>query len=469
MITTGIYQITYLFILLLPFERLLVFDLFGFTVKPAYLLALVVVVWLTFSTLLRPVLIMRLKYLISHIELEEYLLFALVSWSFLSSFWSLAPMRSLIYSTLLFLLIILFMIFRRIITSDTRERVLNTIIWMGVAVSVLAIAQFFIEPIFGYKLALLSEQYGSRVFGFPRPQATFIEPLYLANFLLFPIFVKLNKELIFRQAQDPFGRIKNNGQAGNIQYSIFPSENSGSLRDNIRAIKRNLGLILMLVAFLLTLSRGAYLGLVAGFVVIVVVSALVRRFDWRHIARFLIIGAVSIIISLASIYIVAGKNGVNNFYNHATKTTDLDPTNQIEALQNRGLSREIAVQNFALNPIVGTGLASFGALPQFKELRKVGEWQTVNNQYLEIATELGVTGLMIFLATIYLAVSYQLFQSKTYRPLDEAIRNKKYDNVVYLGWLVAVLVQYLTFSSIYLLYLWVFLAIIWPVDSERSA
>jgi O-antigen ligase len=423
-ITTGIHQIIYLFILLLPFERLLTFDLFGFTVKPAYLLALVYFFWLILSILLKPALILRLKFSISNIKMEEYLLFTLVGWSFLSSFWSLSPKRTLIYSSLLLLFIIIFIALRRLVNNDIRQKALNVIIWLGLVVSILAVIQFFIEPFFGFKIALLREQYNSQLFGFPRPHATFLEPLYLANFLLFPIFLEINQK----------SKIKNQ-RYGN--YVI---------------------LVIMLVAFLLTLSRGAYLGLSIGFVVIVAVSALVRRFDRRYITRFLIVGAMSITISLASIYIVAGNNGINNFYNHATKTTDLTPTNEIEALQNRGLSREIAIQNFTQNPITGTGLASFGALSQFEELREVGEWQTVNNQYLEIATELGIIGLLIFVATIYLAVSCQL--------LD--VRRGKYQNIVYLGWLVAVLVQYLTFSSVYLMYLWVFLAIIWPVDTKSS-
>lgn len=413
-------------------------NVFGFTVKPAYLLALFCIFWLALSTLLKPDLILRLKYFISDIKVEEYLLFALVGWSFLSSFWSLVPMRSLIYSTLLLFLIIVFMIVRRNITSNVRERVINIIAWVGVAVSVLAIVQFFIEPFFGFGIVFLREQYNSQLFGFPRPHASFLEPLYLANFLLFPIFVKLNKEL----------RIKNNGQAENIHYSSFI----------IRFAKRCSPLVIMLVAFLLTLSRGAYLGLSVGFVVVIALFVLVKRFEWRNIIQILIAGVISIVILLASIYMVAGKNGINDFYNHAIKTTDLAPTNNIEALQNRGLSREIAIQNFTQNLIIGTGLASFGALPQFKELREVGEWQTVNNQYLEIATELGIIGLLIFVATIYLAASCQLL----------AVSRGKYQNIVYLGWLVAVLVQYLTFSSIYLMYLWVFLAIIWPVEGGTT-
>jgi len=66
-------------------------------------------------------------------------------------------------------------------------------------------------------------------------------------------------------------------------------------------------------------------------------------------------------------------------------------------------------------------------------------------------------GLILFLAIIYLAISYQL----------SAIRNGSYDNIVYLGAITALLVQWLTFSTIYLLYIWVFLAIVWPSTNSK--
>jgi len=449
-------------LILLPFERLLTFDLFGFTVKPAYLLALVFVVWLTLSSFLRPALISRLKYLISNIRLEEYLLFSLVVWSFLSSVWSLAPERSLIYSALLLLLIIVFMIVRRIISLGMRERITNIIIWLGVAVSILALLQFFIEPVFGYKIALLREQYGSRVFAFPRPQATFLEPLYLANFLLFPIFVKLNKEL----------RIKNNGQAENIQYSISYLAISGPPQEImnyskmsiihyssfiIRFAKRCSPLVIMLVAFLLTLSRGAYLALIMEVIVMLIVLLIQKSINLRMVGKLLLIGLLSIIISLTFVYSIAGKTGLKNYSRQAINTRDLAPSNKLESLKNRSFSQDIALKNIKNNYLLGVGLAAFGSLPEYQLLRENGEWQTVNNQYLEILTELGIFGAMILLAIIYLSIRYQVIR----------VRERKYDNVVYLPWIIAVLIQYVTFSSLFLLYLWVFLAISWPVEDQN--
>jgi O-antigen ligase len=159
------------------------------------------------------------------------------------------------------------------------------------------------------------------------------------------------------------------------------------------------------------------------------------------------------------IYAVAGKAGFRNFCNQVFRVRDLTPTNEIESLKNRDLSRQIAWQSIRDRPLSGIGLATFGALSQYQFLRENGEWQTVNNQYLEIVVELGLVGLMIFLAIVFLAIRYQVL----------AVGNGKYENVVYLGWLLAVLVQYLTFSTLYLLYIWIFLAIIWPTNKQDLA
>jgi hypothetical protein len=57
----------------------------------------------------------------------------------------------------------------------------------------------------------------------------------------------------------------NNGKVKNIQYSIF----------NIQAFRRNFSLIIMLTAFVLALSRGAYLSLVVG--ILLLISALIIK------------------------------------------------------------------------------------------------------------------------------------------------------------------------------------------------
>ncbi len=429
----------YLIFLLLPFERLATFEVLNFTIKPAYVLSLLLIIWFVISYFTKYCFITRLKSLISDIALEEYFLFSLVLWSFISSLWSLAPYRTIIYSTLLFLMATIFMILRRCANNEIKKMAVNIIVWLGIGVSILAIIQFVLEPVLGYKLALLREQYGSRVFGFPRPHATFLEPLYMANFLLFPILLKMNYEL----------RIMNNGKVKNIQYSIF----------NIQAFRRNFSLIIMLTAFVLALSRGAYLSLVVGILILISALIIKKKINWQSVASVILIAVVSISISLIMIYAVAGKAGLRNFCNQVFRVRDLTPTNEIEILKNRDLSRQIAWQSIRDRPLSGIGLATFGALSQYQFLRENGEWQTVNNQYLEIVVELGLVGLMIFLAIVFLAIRYQVL----------AVGNGKYENVVYLGWLLAVLVQYLTFSTLYLLYIWIFLAIIWPTNKQDLA
>ena len=398
-------------IILLPFERLLTFELSGFTVKPAYVVVIALLASETYQIIsgkIRP-----------SLQLEEYLLLGLVFWAYLSSFWSLNPSRTLIMSSLLLFMVLAFMLVRRKTTTDTAEIIKGIIVWIGFALSLFAILQFFIEPHFGYQLAGLREQYGSRVFGFPRLQGTFLEPLYLANFLIWPILF-MNYEL----------RIKNKGYWK---------------------------LIILLVAFILTLSRGAYLGIAVALILIIVAGAILKKVNSRFMAGVVASTVAAVAISIFMVFMVAGRAGVTTFVEHAMSSRDLTPQTKVELLKNRETSTGVARYQIAQHPITGIGYGSFGSLPVFKILRDRGEMQTVNNEYLEIAAETGAIGFVIFLAFMTLLLLYIFGKIKG--------GDTKY--LFYSGAVVALLLQYLTFSTLNLLYIWVFMAVIWPVTNQK--
>lgn len=416
-------------VLLLPFERLLTFEVAGFTIKPAYLLAVIFIGWY----LLRHIysLIARFKNgqvnpifvrdFIKKIAAEEYLLLIFVAWSYFSSIWSLDGKRTLVLSTLLTFLVLVFIIFRRLINEKIRQKISQIFIWSGIAVSIFAIIQLLLEPLLGYQAVFLREIYSSRVFGFARPQGTFLEPLYLADYLIIATFL-LNNEL----------RMRNKGYWK---------------------------LTIILIVFILALSRGAYLGLAIGSLVYLATGFYYKKITQYFVLKILGTFIMALVISFTLIYLVAGGGGIKTFFNHASRASDLAPSNEIERLKNRTVAVNNAKESINNHFLLGVGLGAFGALPQYRNLREVGEMQTVNNQYLEVFAELGVVGFMLFLAIIYLAISYQL----------QAARRGIYDNVVYLAALVALLVQYFTFSALNLLYIWVFLAIIWPAKRVKSS
>lgn len=405
-----------LLVILLPLERLLAFEVVGFTVKPAYTLAVLIVAWQVIKIISGKI---RFRF-----SLEEYLLLGLIIWSFISSLWSIDYRRTLVMSSLLLLLVLVFIIVRRLSDQKLSETLRQTIVYLGLILSCFAFYQFLIEPVFGYQVALLREQYGSSVFGFPRPEATFIEPLYLANFLIWPIMFLIS------------------------QISNLKSQKCG---------RNHLILIIILTAFILTLSRGAYLGLGVGLIVMFAMGIYYKKINWNHWLTIFYGIIIAIGLSLMLVYAVAGKSGVATFRQHAMDTSDMSPQNEMELLQTRAVSQDDAVTQIGQHLILGIGLDAFGALPQYQLLRDSGNWQTVNNQYLAITVELGIIGLILFILFLVLLFRFLLARIKGG---DEAY-------IFYSGAVIALLVQYLTFSSLYLLYIWVMLAIIWPVRSTE--
>ena len=413
-------NLTICLILLLPFERIPTANYFGFTIKPAYIVAIILVGLGLLNVLRR-----NIKFTL---QKEDWIALSLAAWSLASTCWSINRQRSLIMSLLLTALIAVFILLRKAINHKLRAKIIEYIIYMGTALSIFTIIQFIAGSFFDNRIVLLSSNYGKDLFGFPRPQATFLEPLYLANFLLFPLFLCIN----------------NISKSAKMSASVFAGKNIYML-------------ILMVCAFILTLSRGAYLALAVALLCYFTWSLALRIIDYKFLVKICVCGFASVIIALLLVFGVSGKSGVETFVNHAVKTSDLAPNNYLEELKNRNTTKRIALIKIKTNPILGIGLNAFGALPIFKPLREIGDWQTVNNQYLEITVELGIVGLILFLFFVWLVIKYFL----------DAVHNKKYDNIVYCAFFIALLVQYLTFSTIYLLYMWVFLAIIWPAEKRE--
>lgn len=393
-------------IFLLPFERLLTFELAGFTVKPSYIAAIVYIAYQLYKIISGKILF-RLRN-------SEWLMLALVFWSYLTALWSLAPVRTLIMSTLLLFMVVTFILISRNASSLKRNKISNRIIWIGLALSLFAILQFFAEPLFGYRIALLREQYGSGVFGFPRPQATFLEPLFFANFLTWPIYLLLQK----------------------IQSA--------------RNYKNFLALVTLLTAFVLTLSRGAYLGLAVGIVVVFVSLLIIKKFNLKLLSTLLLAGIAAIIIASGMVLLVSGSGGVKTFWSHAISATDLPPSNEIELLKGRDYSNQVVGTELSSHRWLGLGYGAFGALPQYQLLREHGDWQMVNNEYLEVMIEQGIVGFLVFLSLLLLLLGF----------IFAKIKKGQMEYSFYAGAVTALLVQYLTFSSLNLLYIWVFLGLI---------
>jgi len=272
-------------------------------------------------------------------------------------------------------------------------------------------------------LTLLKEGYTKAIFGFPRIQAFSMEPLYFANYLLIPICIGV--ALIFNR---------------------------------VEPIKRwpFIGLVaLLLINFVLTVSRGGYLGLVGSFVVLGIL--LFRKiFTWRNV----LIGVLTIgIVGYGVAFALSKGNyqATNEFIGHVMVT---DFKNS-ESVQGRLLTYRRAYNAFKWYPVFGIGIGNYGPFAKFyPSATPKGGWDIVNNQYIELLAETGLVGTITF-AFLILVLTLRTFISLKYGR-DLLLRS------VLIGAfaaLVGILVQYNFMSTLYIIHIWVLIGLLIAVQS----
>jgi O-antigen ligase len=109
-----------------------------------------------------------------------------------------------------------------------------------------------------------------------------------------------------------------------------------------------------------------------------------------------------------------------------------------------------AVQAWREHPLLGIGIGSYGpyTAPHPAYIPKDG-WKIVNNEYIEILSETGLTGLFFFILFIVWLMGRSLQAIKKAR--DEYLK------AIMIGLsaaFVGILVQYLTFSTLYIMHIW---------------
>lgn len=392
-----------LFVVALPFERLLTLDLAGYTLKLSYVLGLIIII---------DALVLFVK---KHINLTLYRdelwlgLFGFLA--ILTTLWSIDWKRSLAISLTITFMLVLFYILRRVIDSKLKEKIISVFIYMGVAVSLFGIWQFFIERTSHSSWSLLRPEYASGVFAFARVQSTFLEPQFFANFLLIPIFFCLYRL----------------GQKSTLLYNIV--------------------LLITSLAFFLTLSRGAFIALLISLVIVGLIRLFYQRNEINGYMKQISIIIFSLILTMFCVYIVAGRIGLAQYFDHITFNDTADQG----SVAGRQDTIQVAAEQSLKHPF-GLGAGAFGALPQYKDDIAAKGYQTVNNEYLEITIEEGLIGLILILLFIW---NYAL-------SLVQNFSKDKLWTTLAMGLFLAILIQYLFFSTIYIIYIWAVLAILSP-------
>lgn len=394
------------FFLFLPFERLLTSEILGFTLK------------ISFALLMVLVLIFLLRAREYRLEVEEKLLLLFALLSYLSIFWSIDQYRSMMISTIFLAVFLGFIALKKFVGEKEVLIIEKIIIWSGVALALFALWQYFTDLYGLSNWTFLRDVYNKSVFGFPRPQATFLEPLYLANYLFLPFYLSIKRFV----------------KSNKFDWLSFVS------------------LFLTTISFVLTLSRGAYIGLILSLVVLVIFIFVKFKNYWRKILFSVGIIIIGIVCAVLIIKLSAPRESFELFVTHA----GVADASTGESTLDRFYLSKLAWQQF-LNHPWGIGAGAFGALPEFSEKVITGDYQTVNNLYLEILVEEGFLGFLFFVLFLFLLIKNLLIRSN----------KKNIDSLFYLVVGVAIFAQAVSFSSLYILPIWGYLALAWSGSKAK--
>ncbi len=322
-------------------------------------------------------------------------------------------------------LFVLFAAVSQLITTERLRTVQLALFGSAGAVACFGIYQY-VGDILGLPASAtgLRAAYTKAVFGFPRIQATALEPLYYANYLLIPVLVGLSI-IIVHGKKAP------------------------------RLLMPVIGLLLLNLA--LTMSRGGIFAALAGcLVLIALLHRDVRKLSSSTLRKF---GLTVLLILILTLSATAGASKL--YYGNATKgpviflrlfTTQLTHTGSFtERHQTQGQARAI----FLKHPLFGVGIGGFGpALLNYPAALTTENWPTANNAFWELLAELGVVGFML-LSGFVLSIGIS-----AYRTLQEAEGIKRAWVAGLLAALVAIIIQYQSFTGFFLTHIWICMALL---------
>lgn len=307
------------------------------------------------------------------------------------------------------------------VSQPLLDKIKTALYWTTVAVLIFGFYQY-IGDVFGLSTAWtgLRADYTKAVFGFPRIQSTGLEPLYYANFLMIPLFI--------------FGAdfIKNNKP-------------------------KPLLLLAIVTQLSLTVSRGAYAGALVGVLLLIIIAI-----RWKvKIQRIISLSAV-IVGGIVLAYLLTGLEVVKpakpqEKSERKTQAIVQQATN-FDTQSDRDLNRELAWQAFSENPILGIGPGGIDKyLRANVEIYEGTDGKLIaNNETLELLAE---GGALSFLA---LAISLLWIVWSSIRSIW--MRHNTSPQwpwmVGLLCYLFALAVQYQTFSTLYIMHVWVAIGIL---------
>ncbi|MFA5030415.1 MAG: O-antigen ligase family protein [Patescibacteria group bacterium] len=397
---TGIVVIAFA----LPFERFGSIDISGFTVRASQVILgvtlVVVCVYLLAGKL-------RIRFRGAHIALALFVVGACLSLPHaLNLFRATTSLGFMIFTALL-----AFAIPTLLDSNKKIELVVKALLLGAILTSAFGLFQFA-GDLAGLPQSItgLRDMYTKEVFGFPRVQSTALEPLYFANYLLLPIAIGIVALIRKQRALVPYAAM------------LLP---------------------LALPAFVLTLSRAAYIG--AAFLVVILAIAL-----FRHVVKpsYIVLGIVLVVVTFMAVTYALSLTGDQtvSIQTFTRQATDLFGG---ASFADRASTVSQAWDIIKQNPF-GVGPGNFGPAVAIHPLvEPYGGWLIVNNIYLEVWAEEGIVGLLGFLA---LCIYVFLAVLRTYWGEKDLFRKSL---LLAVGAaFVAILAQYMTFSILYIMHIW---------------
>ena len=413
----------------LPFEMFPKFSVYGINIRISQLLGLILIIS-CYPLLIRKV---------ADIKKQPWLWLAgFVVVSAISSIFALSQQKA-ISTTLFYAFDILLAYCVYLVFSTQKSDLYKKIIFaVSVFVAVFCMYQFVGDTLgLNSGLLLLETRYTKLIFGFPRIQGFSIEPLYLANYLLIPIGLSLGA-LIVKPQRYLYG-------------------------------------LLTLFTYLvwLTVARGAYFAVLSMLILSLVI--IVYKKQYRLAVNIVLLISFSAFLAFASIWAsgkfatqlpestksqtqyqtsipqegISSEGNTERLVEHTVDFTDETSfTDRIKTSKTAG-------QLFVQNPLTGVGPGNFG---RYVVQKYPGTYtdvdQIVNNEPLEILAEVGLLGFLMLVGFAVWCIGRIANYSVS--------RNNANSNIWYYStmfMMLGFLVQWQTFSTLYVTHIWVMIGI----------
>lgn len=408
----GVLLITFL----LPFEQIGGIHIAGMNVRLSQIVFL-----LTFAAWLIKGLYQRnLKF---KIDLKLVFLFIFVIVSTLSLQHTINMFRSIqIFAFVVFTFLVYFFMSSYEFTTELVEKLLRVLFLSMALTCLLGLFQFAGDMV-GLPTSItgLEEGYTKAIFGFPRIQSTANEPLNFANYLVLPL---------------------------SLAFSFFASKKLSVNENKKYNLKGDSLPILLLgtVVLVLTFSRGGWGAIALSFVIMGLI----------YFRQLITIKNISLalgiaVLSITGIFVIADIT-------NAPFTLDavLDRINISDfSAQERVRTTNEGLKGWKRHKLVGIGLGAYGPyVAKYTNIEPENGWQTVNNEYAELLIETGILGLatIVLFWVAILKRGFTLFQ-----------RLSPFKSAILLGLtaaLAGMLLQYISFSTLYVFHIWFLIGLI---------